>query len=254
MSLEPEFEAWLRRQYPDDEAEWEGATEENIARVEAIAGQPLPRFYRWFLSTLGGDPESLPEVPKVYRACSVDIVLGAYERGELARVGPPFLFIGEIEDPMLTMSFFYDLSRPIRDDAMVMTHYTGMGMSESSETLREWLAWASLLGTRVLKSPQHCSGRLESPSGAVMAQIEPVLATLGFVEVVPHGPFCGAYEREDAALALKVEPEAESDDLLIFVLGGPDAKTLRRLLGTLSTEGEIEVKISKWKPPLPTSA
>jgi len=254
MSLEPEFEAWLRRQYPSIESEWEGATDEDIARVEAIAGQPLPRFYRWFLSTLGGEPDALPEIPKVYRACSIGVVLGAYDRGELARVGPPFLFIGEIEDPMMTMSFFYDLSQPIRDDAMVLTQVTGGGLTKTAETLRERLAWSTIIVARVLEYPQQCSGWLKSPSGEVMARLEPVLADLGFVAVVPHGPFCGAYEREGAALALKVEPEAEHRDLLTFDLGGLDSKTLRRILGTLSTEGEIEVKISEWKPPLPTSA
>jgi hypothetical protein len=36
-----------------------------------------------------------------------------------------------------------------------------------------------------------------------------------------------------------------------FELGGPDASTLRRILGAVTTRSPLECKIKEWSPPLP---
>jgi hypothetical protein len=57
-------------------------------------------------------------------------------------------------------------------------------------------------------------------------------------------------ERPDAALAAKVDVSPRNTDLLVFDLGGPDAGTLRRILGEVVTRTSIELTITRWTPRL----
>jgi hypothetical protein len=53
VTLEPEMESLLLRHVPKLDSQWEGASEDDIRAIEELAGQPLPRFYQWFLSRMG---------------------------------------------------------------------------------------------------------------------------------------------------------------------------------------------------------
>jgi hypothetical protein len=46
--------AFFLRLVPQLSQQWRGATDDQIAEVEKIAGRPLPRFYRWFSSARAG--------------------------------------------------------------------------------------------------------------------------------------------------------------------------------------------------------
>lgn len=244
--LEPEMEAFLLRIAPSLANEWQGASEQEIDAIERIAGQELPRYYRWFLSKMGRDAGPLEEP---FAAYSAQTVLSAYENGEVD-VEPPLLFIARMEDPFMSLEMYYDLGRRTRDDAFVV-NVMGGELSNDAETLRERMAWTALIKLRVNTSAQWCRGRLKDHGGDVAGQLGPVLADIGFTSPIPTGPYCGVYERADAALACKVEAEAANGDLLIFNLGGPDSGVLRRILGEIATKTSIEVTISKWAPPLP---
>jgi hypothetical protein len=245
--LEPEMEAFLLRLVPGLDDEWEGATDIEIAQIERLAGQPLPRFYRWLLSRVGGDHGPLPSF---FAAFAARNVISAYAAGEYATGGPLF-FIGRIDDPMMPLDIFYDLARRTRDDAFVVTHFTGDDPSEDAETLREWTAWLALSSLRINACAQRVSGSFEESTGDVAVQLATALAGLGFTSPVPTGPYCAVYERDDAALACKVEAEPDNTDLLTFDLGGPDVTSMRRILGEIATRGHLKVTISDWTPPLP---
>ncbi|WP_239014818.1 SMI1/KNR4 family protein [Archangium violaceum] len=47
------MEEFLLRVVPNLGQQWRGATPDAIARIEQMAGRPLPPFYRWFLSRMG---------------------------------------------------------------------------------------------------------------------------------------------------------------------------------------------------------
>ncbi len=44
QDLEPEMEELLLRLFPELHDHWKGATEDEIERIQGIAGSPLPRF------------------------------------------------------------------------------------------------------------------------------------------------------------------------------------------------------------------
>jgi hypothetical protein len=245
--LEPEMEAFLRRLVPGVERQWQGASEEEIAEIEEIAGQELPRFYRWFLSTMGRSTGSLPPF---FASFTVQKVLSAYDDGEVS-AEPPLLFIARMDDPIMPLEVYYDLNRRARDDAFAMTGAAGDELSHDAETLREWMAWLALTILAINPSPQWCRGRLKARGGSAATNLASVLTDLGFSSPLPTGPYCCLFARSDAAFACKVDAEQDNHDLLIFNLGGPDAGMLRRLLGEISTKTDLEVSVSKWNPPLP---
>lgn len=244
--LEPEMEAFLLRLVPGLEQAWQGATQEEIAEIAEIAGQELPPFYRWFLARMGRSAGPLRQPLAAY---SVRTVLSAYDNGEVD-LEPPLLLIARTDDPIMPMELYYDLGRRVRDDAFVVSS-VGHELTNDAETLRERLAWTLLIKLRINPSPQRCTGRFKASGGDVAEHLAPVLAGLGFVSSVSTGPYCGVYERSDVALACIVDAEPENRDLLIFDVGGPSAAVLRRLLGEIAAQTDIEVNVTGWDPPLP---
>jgi hypothetical protein len=242
--LEPEMDALLGRLAPG--GEFEGATVEQVAALEKLAGGALPEFYRWWLSKMGTNAGPLERQCAPYYARHV---INAYETGE-ADTEPPLLFIGRFDDPVMPMDVFYDLSRPKRNDALVVTQVGGE-FTNAAETFRERLAYSIMMALRINRSPQRCRGMLVDERGDVSGLLVPILEYLGFESAVPHGQFCGIYDRTDAALVYKIEVEPDSGDVLSFSLGGADSATLRRILGEITTKSEIEVTIREWTPPLP---
>lgn len=243
--LEPEMQAFLLRLVPGLDRIWRGASDEEIAAIEEIAGQELPRFYRWFLSTMGRSAGPLDPPLGAYAARRV---LAAYEAGEVD-AEPPMLLLARMDDPMAPLEVYYDLGRTTRNDAFVV-HAVGEELTDAAETLRERLAWSLLIKLRVNTSPQWCRGVFTAPGGSASDELAPALAKLGFVIPVATGRYCGVYERPDAALACRVDAEADNLDTLVFKFGGPDVVTLRSVLGQVAVMTGLEVSINTWNPPL----
>jgi len=238
--------ALLERLVPGSTGQWQGASASEIDRLEAIAGRPLPAFYRWFLSRMGTSmgPLSYPTVD-----FSAQGVLTALSSGQMA-AHPRYLLIGYEQDELTPLHYFYDLDQPIRGDALVVRMITPNDEShEQFETFREMLAWGELWTQRVERAPQQCGGRLRA-NDEVQARLGPVMRRLGFAVPIETGSYCGLYEREDAALICSGTP---NDPLVTqaFGLGGRDAVTLAQILSEVAGELTLEIKPSAWKPPLP---
>jgi hypothetical protein len=239
------MEALLLRVAPGAGGEFAGATAEQIARIEELAGAELPAFYAWLLAKVGTSAGPLDRLWSPFYARNV---LDAYDSGEVD-VEPPSLFIGRYDDPVAPMDVFYDLTRRTANDALVVTGFNGE-FTNSAETLREWLGYDVVTAFRINRSPQRCRGMLEVDDGDVSAILEPLLGTLDFRSAVPHGRFSGAYERADAALVYKIEVEDDSANVRGFAMGGPNDAAVRRILGEIRNAG-IEVTVRTWSPPLP---
>jgi hypothetical protein len=243
---ESEIEGLLLRLVPGLHKEWRGASEEEIGQIQGIAGQELPGFYRWFLSKMGRSAGSLAEPLDRFAARAV---IAAYESGEVDPE-PPFLFIARLEDPLMPQEMFYDLRTRTRDDALVVSGVVGDRLANNCETLREWVARTVFTKFRVHRCAQQCQGCFKDSEGDVAVKLAVLFGRLGFACPIPTGPFCGIYERADAAVICGIRPKPENTDMLVFEFGAANAATLRNLLGMVATETAVEISIDEWTPPL----
>jgi hypothetical protein len=242
MAPEP-LEALLLRMAPQAQQQWEGASADEIDRIQQLAGQDLPSFYRWLLGRVGRNAGPLPEI---YRAFYARNVIEAH-RTEF-EPDPPILFIARLDDPLFPLYLYYDLSKQVRDDAWVDGHQADGGLTDSTETLRELLAWMSVLVLRIQPSPQKCDGTFVDRDGDVSAQLTQAMTSLGFTEPIPTGSFCKIFERDGATLVGKVSAQPKNAYMLTFHFGGPDAGLLRRVLGEIALQTQIKITVSEWTP------
>lgn len=245
-SLESEVEQLLLRISPNSASQWVGATAEEIAKIEKIAGKPLPRFYRWFLSTMGRNmgPIAYPSLD-----LSAGRILASYASGKVGR-SPGSLLIGYDDDEMMSLHYFYDLNSPARDDARVFrASLSCEGRMEESETLRERIV-SDELGRRITRLPQRCDGTFKDDDCDVFAHLDPVMEALGFRQPILTGNFCHIYERSDAAMTCRATPATEPGKFRVYYFGGNSPKHLKQVLNTIARETPLEVETDMWDPPL----
>ncbi|MBC7988723.1 MAG: SMI1/KNR4 family protein [Luteimonas sp.] len=242
------MEDLLLRTLPELEQEWEGATAPEIDAIERIAGRPLPRFYRWFLTRMG---KSMGPMSWAHVDFSAQTVLESYAKGDVTPL-PGFLMIGLHSNLAMRLHYYYNLDLPARDDARVtrMDPLEGpAGASDQFETLREMFGRSVLRIHRMDKLPQRCNGWFEVDGGDVCSTLDPIMSRLGFTRPIPTGLYCGLYERADAVLTCSDEPRDEPESQ-VFYLGGEDEVALRRILGAIAM-ASVQVEIRDWTPPLP---
>lgn len=240
--LEPEMEALLHRLVPDMDDQLRGATEDQVDRIEAIAGKPLPQFYRWFLLRMGGDmgPLRYPSID-----FSASKVLSCYDDGLFVTDGR-FLMIAYDDDQIMSMHKVYDLDLPARNDAAVVSmEGPGEDIHPSFETFREMLAWGKFVNHRVDMLERACVGTIHSEHGDVAAELDPVMTTLGFDAPVPTGPYCGLYDHPSSAMVTSAEPVGKPD-ILAFRIGGASDGAIRRTLGAIQHETRLTLEIEEW--------
>jgi len=242
--LEPEMDAFVRRLVPGIENSWKGASTDEIEDLEDQVDQELPRFYRWFLSTMGAGAGPLNRYMEHYFAHTI---LSGYRIGDFDH-GPPLLMVARFYDPVMSMHFYYDLSRPVRDDAFIIRGRPRDGVV-MAETLREHLGSLILEVTRIDPAPQRCRG-VFSYAGTLKPVLDEVLTNLGFQCPVETGLYHGIYERADMAMSCSVHVKPDFLHLLVFRVGGSDSATIRSVLGSIVTETDIEISRLKWEPPL----
>jgi hypothetical protein len=248
LHSEPALEELLTRIVPGSSQTWEGAPESEIDRIEAIAGRPLPPFYRWFLSRMGRSmgPLSYPTVD-----FSAQGILAVYAARRMAP-DPRYLLIGYEHDELTPLHYFYDLDDAVRKDALVVRMLTPADETHDQfETFREMLAWGELWTQRVERAPQQCRGTLRADA-ALQARLAPVLRRLGFDVPIETGPLCALYEREDAVFLCTGTPH-DTPGKQTFGLAGRDAPTLAQILSEAASDASIEVSLSAWIPPLPAA-
>lgn len=246
QELEPETEALLLSLAPDLPLYWQGASPEEIAQMEQIAGRPLPRFYRWFLSRMGREmgPFTYPSLD-----FSVAKVLSCYHEG-LVLPNRRFLLIGYESDEVMPLHVFYDFDFPAREDARVVRlHFLGGPLHNQFDTFREMLAWGKFFTSRVYKLSQRCEGSFRG-TGDVVAQLDSVMEALGFSKPIPTGNCCALYDRVDAAMAVQATPRDPPSTYHFFKLSGMTTGALRRILGTIGMETRFDIEIESWTPPL----
>ncbi|MDC0719157.1 SMI1/KNR4 family protein [Nannocystis bainbridge] len=240
------MEALYRSLVPDFEAQVVGATEGEVEHIEALAGRPLPRFYRWFLLRMGGHmgPFEYPTIDFTAKA-----VLAAYSK-RLVHPDSRFLMIGHEGDEMMPLHVFYDLDCLARDDARVTkNHVLGGEFHHQFETLREMFAWGNVLALHVEELGQRCVGNFYDPEGDVLARLVPVLTNLGFASPIATGSHCGLFRGPRGAVVTRATPGLETD-IHTFRMGAADAGGLRRILGAIACETALKVNVREWFPPL----
>jgi len=247
QDLEPELEALLLRLVPDLASAWQGATEDEIDRIEAIAGRPLPRFYRWFLMRMG---HSMGPIAYPTLDFSAPKVLECYREG-LFKPNPRFFMIGHESKEIMPLHVLYDFDHPARDDARVTKrHALGGDVHDQFDTFREMIAWGEVVMRSVEARPQRCLGVFSDVSGDVLSHLDPVMKSLGFEAPIPTGPRCAVYLSADAGMVTRASA-GEEPKHHVFRLGGSDAGRLRRILGEIATETSLELEIDEWDPRLP---
>ncbi|MCY0994416.1 SMI1/KNR4 family protein [Nannocystis sp. ILAH1] len=241
------MEAFLLDLVPGLQDAWVGATEDEVARIEAIAGRPLPRFYRWFLMRMGHDMGPLAYPTADFSAPKV---LECYAR-RLFAPNPRFLMIGYESDEMMPLHFFYDFEHSIREDARVTkSHAVGGGFHHVFDTFREKLTWGTFLAFHLTTLPQSCVGSFKQRDGGdLRATLDPIMESLGFVHPVSTGPNCGIYRSAEASMVTYAGPEG-LPGYQTFRLAGDDAARLRRVLGHLGRDSSLRVDVDEWRPQL----
>jgi hypothetical protein len=249
QSLEPETEALLLRLVPNLADQWQGATPDEIERIERLVPGPLPSFYRWFLGKMGRSMGALA-YPTI--DFSADRVLWANNDEEpQVAASKRFFLVGYETDEHMQLHVFYDLSHPLRDDARVVRrHALGGTLHVHSETFREMLVWGKFLKFRIHALPQRCSGSFEDEGCEVFAHLDPVMERLGFKQPLVTGANCRLFEREDAAMECSSTPSDNPRKYQFFTLGGGNVSELRRILGTITTESALKLRIDEWFPPI----
>jgi hypothetical protein len=228
LDLEPELEELLLRLVPGLEQRWQGATPDEIDRVEHIAGRPLPRFYRWFLTRMGHGMGSI-DYPRL--DFSAPRVLACY-REKLFLPHPRFLMIGYETSEQMPLHVLYDFDHPARDDARVTKRYPmGGALYDQFDTFREMLAWGVVWDHGVEPRPQRCVGMFSDSGGDVLSHLDPVMKSLGFEAPIPTGRCCSVYHRADASM-------------ITHSPAGDEPKHH-------ATQTSLELEIDRWEPELP---
>ncbi|PCC67844.1 hypothetical protein SAMN02745121_07880 [Nannocystis exedens] len=243
-ALESHFERFITRLVPGIEHSWQGATPEEIAEIESIAGRALPGFYWWFLTRMGRDMGDLTFASMDFTAARV---IECY-REEIDEPDLRYLLIGYQNDPMVPMHTWYDLDRPNREDALVLDREIAGGLTQVNfETFREMLAWKAMLNFRIEALPHGCKGKFKSDGADVRARLERAVETLNFEQPVPTGPFCGIFNRSDAAMICSIGPDSTVKNRLIFRLAADSEGIARRILGVITKETGLEVELGTSK-------
>ena len=243
-SLEPEMEAFLQQLVPNYKQQVQGATEEQINRIEEIAGCPLPRFYRWFISRMGTDMGPFSYPPIDFTAATI---IDCYEQG-LFQQNLSFMLIGydsrDIPDHQ-----FYDLECWKDDDMLVVSGVDTDNLWNQFETFREKLAHDLLIEFKLWKLPQLCKGFFKDEEGDVLAQLKPIMESLGFTSPITTGDFCVLYDRVDAAMTsssfVEIDPGLDS---IFFNLASSDEKSIRSIIGQIATKTSLSIKMDSWDP------
>jgi hypothetical protein len=243
MLEQPALEALIDRLVPEKQR-WKGASETQISEIEGLAGRPIPEFYRWFLTSMGG---SYTYGLEDFRASTV---IDTYGSGVVRR-DARYLLIGRIIDPLMPGLILHDLDSPFGIDAAVGTRTDGaFEVSREFQTLREMLVFDLLSRFRLYKARQRCSGSFTDPGGRVFEHLNAAMEQLNFTRPIETGEFCGFFERDDAVMLCMNPMEHAEGGLQFFDLGAGGVKAIRRLLGEITTLTQLKLEIDEWDPEL----
>lgn len=173
------------------------ATPWEIEAIEQLAGQSLPRCYRWYLMTMGRCQGAFRNYLWDFTAPTIVRMHG---EGEYYRPNPRSLVIGHSPDGMMPVALRYDLMSQANGDAPVVK---GAVKTENVyfDSLRELIGYGVVITHGIDTRAQTWAGAFTLPADQVLGQLEPAMAELGFEAPIPTGQRCRIYRREDMLLA-----------------------------------------------------
>lgn len=185
-----------------------GASADEIARLEPLAGRPLPRSYRAFLATMGhglGTFDPFPDGMVV----SIEELISLYE-SEPPLYPERYLLIG-VDYGGYRMDLFLETLRPETEPRVVRFNretelVTPDMMSLQAESLPELLFSMAFYSVRMSRLPWQArlvpsEEALPPPEAARrMEEYARTAARLGFARFPYTGPWSPCYDRADAAL------------------------------------------------------
>ncbi len=246
MSLqdpEGEIQAFLSRVVPGFPRRCVGASEDEIQRLDRLSGGRLPGFYLWFLRTMGHD---LGPLDTMLDGFNLRQVMEAHE--SQVETPPGLFLIAASDDEFAPTARYYDLDKPVRDDALVLVGPLDDTEADPLfETLREEIAYSAALVFSVVAASHYCEGEFRGNEDTVSSQLDAALASLGFTPPVASQRYCKVMETRDTTLVCTMPPNATDKGLFFFRLGGSNLAALRRILGEIADSTPIEVKIDDWE-------
>jgi hypothetical protein len=246
-------EQYLLRIVPNLAAEWAGATEEELARLQALTPHPLPPLYLWFLRRVG---HSMGPMTNPLLDFSVDAIFAAYADAEEYPIEADwikqrYLMIGYNRDEVMPLHIWYDLERRTHEDALVVHGRVTGGMTPNFASFAEMQVWGKSGTFRVYSRPQACNGSFTDEAYEPFVVLDPIMKTLGFHQPVAMGDRCRVYERDDATMVCKGSLDNDRTKYRFYRLGASDEATIRRILGTIARETRLLVEVDEWEPALP---
>lgn len=196
--------------WPSTRAPLQGASLEDISKLEAAQGRPLPSSYRVFLARLGQGTHGAGWEHIDFR---VDTILQFLERSRYARHVPRrYLLIGR-DLTESTLEYFLDLETAPGGEPRVV-RFTVLGIDEGfseeedvapeATSLAELLFRDALLALRIeplSSSALHaCVNRHVAPDELPVRE---VISSLGLVLHPLSGPWAQGYECEEGVVEVR---------------------------------------------------
>lgn len=267
MDIHDPLEDLLLRVVPGLTEQWEGATPEEIARIEQEADGPLPPFYRWFLARMGRSMGpiycmdlSVKTILELYDVPdNPDDNEYDYDEDDLEWDGP---LIGHSPDVMCPTFLYYDLSCQRHGDALVQSNH-----GAHAGTLREMIAQAAMQQHVLTRFPQTVQGFFSDHNTlgqTVPGQLLAALGELGFTCPIETSAYSGLFEHDAAAFVCSTALAlSDADDVQFwgFEAAANDARTLMEILDAITAMTHIETSLgdgdwrktdpkAAWKPPV----
>lgn len=228
---------------PDFAQQIKGCTSTELEQMEAIArevsGRPLPRFYLWFLETMGAQMGRL-KPPRSQIDYSAQAILTAYQSGRVRRVSGYFL-VGVIDGPLEEFHLHLNLLRQTENDAPVVKMSGRMGPHDPEDELYDSLQenFAHRLFKYECVRQFHCvreGGIYADPEAEpprTAADMNSAFLKMGFERMPITGMRCPMYYRRDAAVCLWTPPTNDPDEGYALTIGAVDERTAARTLEIL---------------------
>ena len=250
---EPELESFLQMLSSEAWDQVQGASDQEMAALEKLAGRTLPVFYHWFLQRMG---RSMGGFSHNAYDCSAAKILAAYQDEKLFVPHPRYFVIGYQkgwENSPVTYHWGYDLDHPMQDDARLVRieELETPSVEPEADTFREEIASHAFWKFRIKPANDQCYGSIIHKSqSAVMTVLDAALKSYGLNTPGSSlmGPSCLLYGGPNIALRIRLTP-GDSLDVCRFTLGCNDLPTRKKLVNALSRDGSIQVSVREFPPP-----
>ncbi|MCP3136626.1 SMI1/KNR4 family protein [Pyxidicoccus xibeiensis] len=205
--------AFIERFDPAFSSKLQGASDEEIARLEALVGRSLPPVYRDFLRRMGKGMGDF-QVPRV--SFDIERISGVYEDEDRPPARYQLVAVEE-QDPYF--DFYLDLEWASGPDFGVVRFESFGDLTQKTVSrwalsfhelllalacLYKWLPTFPARTGLLLSSAKLTS--MKQPGAALPQLLEQVATRLGFQKVPQSSRHCLLLERGDAAIFCEVSP------------------------------------------------